>query len=284
MRKSTIYLFFLGIAMIVAMTCAGVVVLAQNANSSTTMSNSNTNTRRTGRRRGTRRPANTNTGDQASDATMNSNANMSGNANMGTGRRRGRRRPANTNTGDQASDATMNSNANMSGNANMGAGRRRGRRRAAAATEMSEAASKRTGRCDPSQQEQTDLSGTYTGKAKHGDEAPVDSTLTITGNTFTMTSGSESHSGSLAAVTTCGYTAVTIMIGDRTPPPPGPNPPPPLQTMSLRAKKVGDKLWLTSVPGEKMSVSFTPTGGPMKPKPRRHRSTKKTETAPPTTP
>jgi hypothetical protein len=49
----------------------------------------------------------------------------------------------------------------------------------------------------------------------------------------------------------------------------------------MRAKKMGDKLWLMSVPGEKMSVSFTPTGGAMKPKPRKHRSTtKKTEAAP----
>jgi len=140
---------------------------------------------------------------------------------------------------------------------------------------------KKTGRCDPTQQEQTDLSGTYTGKAKHGAEPAVDATLTITGNNFTMTAGPETHSGRMTAVTTCGYTAVTMMMGDLTPPTPSPNPPAALPAMSLRAKKMGDKLWLMSVPGEKMSVSFTPNGGSMKPKPRKHRSTtKKTEAAP----
>jgi len=139
---------------------------------------------------------------------------------------------------------------------------------------------KKTGRCDPTQQEQTDLSGTYTGKAKHGTEAPVDATLTITGNNFTMTAGPETHSGRMTAVTTCGYTAVTVMMGDLTPPTPSPNPPAALPAMSMRAKKVGGKLWLTTVPGEKMQASFTPTGGSMKPKPRKHRSTKKTEAAP----
>jgi hypothetical protein len=143
------------------------------------------------------------------------------------------------------------------------------------------AAPKKTGRCDPTQQEQTDLSGTYTGKAKHGTEAAVDATLTITGTNFTMTAGPETHNGRMTAVTTCGYTAVTMMMGDLTPPTPSPNPPPALPAISMRAKKMGDKLWLMSVPGEKMSVSFTPTGGAMKPKPRKHRSTtKKTEAAP----
>ena len=241
MRKSTIYLFFLGIAMIGAMACADLVVSAQNSNSSTTMAPSNSNKpRRTGRRGSTKKPANTNSADQG----MTDNTNMSANTNTGSGRRRGRRRSS-ASTGDMASTAP-----------------------------------KKTGRCDPTQQEQTDLSGTYTGKAKHGTEPAQDATLTITGNNFTMTSGSETHNGRVTAVTTCGYIAVTMMMGDLTPPTPSPNPPPALPAMSLRAKKVGDKLWLTSVPGDKMSVSFTPTGGSMKPKPRKHRSTKKTETAP----
>ena len=143
-----------------------------------------------------------------------------------------------------------------------------------------------SGRCDPSQQEQTDLSGTYTGKADHGNgQPPQDATLTITGNNFSMTSGSETHNGRITAVKTCGYIGVTMMMGDLTPPTPSPNPPAALPAVSLRAKKVGDKLWLTSVPGEAMQVSFTPTGGgSAKAKPRKHRTTKKTETAtPPTT-
>src|SRR5204863_3440954 len=118
---------------------------------------------------------------------------------------------------------------------------------------------KRTGRCDPTQQEQTDLSGTYTGKVKHGDEPVMDATLTVTGNNFTMTSGSDTHSGRIAAVTTCGYTAVTVMMGD----PMTANPP---MTASLRAKKVGDKLALTSVPAEPRKMSFTTGGSMMKAK------------------
>ncbi len=141
---------------------------------------------------------------------------------------------------------------------------------------------KTSGRCDPAMQEQTDLSGTYTGKADHGNGQPAqDATLTITGNNFSMTSGSETHTGRITAVKTCGYIGVTMMMGDLTPPAPSPNPPAALPAVSLRAKKVGDKLWLTSVPGEKMKVSFTPTGA-MKGKPRKKRtSTKKTEPPPP---
>jgi len=140
-----------------------------------------------------------------------------------------------------------------------------------------------SGRCDPTQQEQTDLSGTYTGKANHGNgEPPQDTTLTITGNNFTMTSGSETHSGRITAVKTCGYIGATMMMGDLTPPTPSPNPPAALPAVSLTAKKVGDKLWLKSVPGEKMQVSFTPTGGGGMKKMRKHRkTTKKTDTAAP---
>lgn len=141
-----------------------------------------------------------------------------------------------------------------------------------------------TGRCDPAKQEQADLSGTYTGKARHGNEPAVDATLTITGNNFSMTSGSETHTGRITAVTTCGYTGVTMMMGDLTPPMPGPNPPPALPAMSLRAKKVGNSLTLTSVPGEPKSVWFSTSGSGAKAKPRKHKAKAKTTgtaTAPP---
>jgi len=215
-RRSTIYLFVLGIALVVA-SAPGFVGWAQNSNSSTTMATGNENKPKPSRRG-----------------------------------RRGTRKPAAT-TADMTTEAS--------------------------ASEPAMPAKPRYGRCDPSQQEQTDLSGTYAGKVKHNDEAPMDATLTITGNNFTMTTGSDTHSGRITAVTTCGYTAVTVMMGDLTPPAPGPNPPAAHPAMSLRAKKVGDSLTLTSVPGEPQKVWFS-TGGAMKPKPRRHR-TKKAE-APPT--
>jgi hypothetical protein len=118
----------------------------------------------------------------------------------------------------------------------------------------------RKGRCDPNEQEQTDLSGTYTGKMKMGDEPAMDATLTITGNNFSMTSGSNTHSGRIVAVTTCGYTAVTVM-------PEGAG-----HAHSLRAKRMGSGLTLTSVPGEPEKMMFT-TGGGM-PRPRKHTSKK----------
>jgi hypothetical protein len=128
------------------------------------------------------------------------------------------------------------------------------------------------GRCDNTKQEQTDLSGTYTGKLRHGDGPAVDATLTVTGNKFTGTMGSETPSGRITAVTTCGYTAVTMMM-DGAP-----------AAMSLRAKKVGDNLTLTSVPGEPQMVTFT-TGGAMKtmPRVRKHRAKAKTTTGAATT-
>jgi hypothetical protein len=140
-----------------------------------------------------------------------------------------------------------------------------------------------TGKCDPMKQEQADLSGTYTGKIKHGDEAAMDATLTITGNNFTMTSGSDTKSGRVTAVTTCGYTGATFMMGDLTPPAPGPNPPAALPAMSLRAKKVGNNLTLMSVPGEPQKVSFTTGGGMMKKKVRKHKAKAKTTAATTTT-
>ena len=212
MRKSTIYLYVLGLAVVVitSLASAGLVVSAQNSNTSTTMAPTNTAETKPTRRRGRGRTKKTM---PAADATT----------------------PADT------SMAAM------------------------------PAAQKKSGRCDPTQQEQTDLSGTYTGKIKHGSEAAMDATLTISGNNVSMTSGADTHTGRITAVTTCGYTAVTVMMGDLTPPPPGPNPPPPHKAMSLRAKKVGDSLTLTSVPGEPEMVSFT-TGGAMKATTRKHRT------------
>lgn len=131
------------------------------------------------------------------------------------------------------------------------------------------AAPQRTGRCDPNKHEPADLSGTYTGKLQHGDEVR-DATLTISGNSLTMTSGSETHTGRITAVTTCGYTAVTIMHGDGGTSAPGTTSPP-NKVISLRAKKVGDSLTLMSVPGEPDKVMFTSGGGAGRPRRQRPR-------------
>ena len=140
----------------------------------------------------------------------------------------------------------------------------------AAAESMPAAPARKGGRCDPNQQEQTDLSGTYTGKMKMGDEAAMDATLTITGNNFTMESGGNTHSGRIVAVTTCGYTAVAAMPEGAT------------HAHSLRAKKVGNGLTLMSVPGEPDKMMFT-TGGGMR-RPRKHTTKKTAAPAATTTP
>jgi len=132
---------------------------------------------------------------------------------------------------------------------------------------MPAAAPKMTGRCDPNQQEQTDLSGTYTGKLKHGNDPVADATLTVTGNQFSGTMGGQTINGRIVAVTTCGYTAVTIMHEGQT------------RAMSLRAKKMGNGLTLTSVPGEPEQIMFTTGGGMMRP--RKHRPMSKKPLAPP---
>ncbi|MGQ0762223.1 MAG: hypothetical protein ACT4OT_09465 [Acidobacteriota bacterium] len=138
-----------------------------------------------------------------------------------------------------------------------------------ALTDTTAATPPRTGRCDPNKQEPADLSGTYTGKIRHGDNVR-DATLTISGNSLTMTSGSDTQTGRITAVTTCGYTAVTIMHGDGGTSEPGKTSPP-NKVMSLRAKKVGNSLTLMSVPGEPEKVMFTSGGGAGRPRRQRPR-------------
>src|SRR5438045_3070761 len=179
--------------------------------------------------------------------------------------------------GMAVSAQNSNSSVTMSNNNTAKPKPRRGRRgrapKAAADTTadttatMPAAAPKRTGRCDPMQQEQTDLSGTYTGKLKHGNDPVADATLTITGNQFSGTMGGQTINGRIVAVTTCGYTAVTIMHEGQA------------RAMSLRAKRMGNGLPLTSVAGEPEQIMFTTGGGMMRP--RKHRPTSKKPLAPP---
>jgi hypothetical protein len=193
-RKSTIYLFVLGFAVVIvtALASAGLVVSAQNTNSSTTMANTN------------------------------------------SGKTHKPRKPKTKSTW--------------------------------------------TGRCDPTKQEQTDLSGDYTGKVNYPDASLTgDATLNIAGNDFTLTAGATTQKGRITAVTTCGYTGATMMFGDLTPPTPSRNPPPALPAVSLRVRKAGTRVTLTSVPGEKRTFSFG-TAGTGKPKPRKHKSKSKTTT------
>jgi hypothetical protein len=225
-RKSTIYLFVLGFAVVVmtALATAGLVVSAQNSNSSMTMKNTNSGTMKRKPRKPKSKPK-----AAASDTS------------------------ADTSSMPQATPTPTR---------------------------------KRTGRCDPTQQEQTDLSGDYTGNVNYPDASLMgDATLNIAGNDFTLTAGATTQKGRVTAVTTCGYTGATMMFGDLTPPTPSRNPPPALPAVSLRVRKMGNRVTLMTVPGEKRSFSFG-TAGTGK-SPRKHKSKGKAKTnatAPATTP
>ena len=190
----------------------------------------------------------------------------------------------NSNSSTMMQENTMMQQNNNTSNTNMKRGgrrRRRGRRRSGSNMGMSNSNSAcgpmqdntsmgnatgsmnttpvPTGRCDPNAQEQTDLSGTYTGTANYAEGGlSGETTLTITGNKFTMTSGSATQEGRVVAVTTCNYTAVTMMFGqEQTTAATGPQPAP-LPAVSLRARKVGSGLSLESVGGGSRQFSFSP--------------------------
>lgn len=132
--------------------------------------------------------------------------------------------------------------------------------------------------------EQTDLSGTYTGTINFPDGGMSgEATLTIQGNTFTLTSGGTTKTGRITAVTTRGYTAVTMQFdGQAT----GGQQAPPAMIISLRARRNGDQLTLTSVSGETRQFSFVSGGTAQarRGRGRRGRAAKPAESATPATP
>ncbi len=114
-------------------------------------------------------------------------------------------------------------------------------------------------RCDRKQGEQTDLTGTYTGRLGYiGAGASIDATLAITGNDFILTSQAEKQSGRITAVTTCGYTAVTMMF-DKTTTATGASKMP--SAVSLQAVRAGDAVKLVPVRGEKPFFVFRTSDG-----------------------
>jgi hypothetical protein len=105
-----------------------------------------------------------------------------------------------------------------------------------------------------------DLSGTYTGTVNYPDGSlSGPATLMITGNDFTLTpDGGTAISGHVSAVKTRGYTGVAMQLGAYSPSGTGQGTPP--VSVSLRMKKKGNGLWLTSVPEAAHQFSFM-TGG-----------------------
>jgi hypothetical protein len=155
---------------------------------------------------------------------------------------------------NSSTTATQNSNTGQTPS-----GRRRRQKRPAAAS-TAETPATSTGESTSmaaSTTEQTDLSGTYTGTFDCSDAGVSgETTLTVTGNQFTLTDG---KSGRIVASTTRGYTAVAMQFGElATTPTAQPGTPPVI--VSMRAKKSGDRLTLTTVPGATHVCSFTPSG------------------------
>jgi hypothetical protein len=236
----------------VALVCADLIVSAQNSNQSdeTTrggmMTSQNTNMSSTGghKRRGRRRRSKGSNANTTGDMT----GDTSGNANM---------------AGDTSTTTADTQNTNMGGemgNANMtgatGGRHRRGRRRgrAAAAASDTSGAMQTTTTDSADGGVQTDLGGqSYTGTASYPDGG-VNGTATLefqSGNQFSLTpEGGTAVSGRYSAVTTRGYTGVTMMFTGT-----------PATIVSVRLKKMGNGVTVMSVPGENHQFSFKSSGG-----------------------
>ena len=107
-----------------------------------------------------------------------------------------------------------------------------------------------------------DLSGTFTGNVRMSGGHEMGSTaatLTISGNTFTLATadGSMTHSGTIRAVNSSGYIGAALRFSDITDPAANNVP----LSASVRARRSGDRLTLTPVPGERNRLWFAAGGG-----------------------
>ena len=98
---------------------------------------------------------------------------------------------------------------------------------------------------------QVDLSGTYAGTFNCEAAGLVgDTTLTINGNEFTTADG---KTGRIVASKTAGYTAVALQVNNSANATAAPT------IVSVRAKKIGNKLILSPVAGSMQKCSFAPS-------------------------
>jgi len=163
----------------------------------------------------------------------------------------------NPNSQNTNSSTTMMENTNKA-KPSRARGRRHRRRAAAAAAETATTPTEESTETTAGPTEQTDLSGTYSGTFDCSDAGVSgETTLTVTGNQFTLADG---KSGRIVAATTRGYTGATMQFGEFTIPAPGQAAGASPVIVSMRAKKSGDRLTLTPIAGEKHVCSFTPAG------------------------
>jgi hypothetical protein len=201
---------------------------------------------------------NTNSGSMAGDSMMQQNMNT-GSMSPNRGRRRvrrqarrARRRARRNNMNANMSDANANmsdANANMSdmsGNANMSGD-----------TSMPQDTNMNANMSGGGQSgsmagmgtfgDVADLSGTYTGTINYAEGGMSgEATLTLTGNTFTITAGSATQSGTLSARSWPGYTALSMRFGETLP----------ATIISTRAWHRGNSLRIQSVRGESRAFTF----------------------------
>jgi hypothetical protein len=107
-----------------------------------------------------------------------------------------------------------------------------------------------------------DLSGTFTGNVRMSgahEMASTPATLTITGNSFTLATadGVMNHSGTVRAVNSSGYIGAAFRFSDITDAASNNIP----LSASVRARRSGDRLTLTPVPGERNRLWFNAGGG-----------------------
>jgi hypothetical protein len=191
---------------------------------------------------------NSNSGTSGDSMMMQQNTNT-GMMSARRGRRRARRQPRRTrrrarrNANAGAMDANANMSGDMSGNTNM-SGDTSGMQDA----NMSGGGSQ-GGSMDGMGTfgDVADLSGTYTGTINYAEGGMTgEGTLTITSNTFTITSGAATASGTLSARSWPGYTALSMRFGESLP----------ATIISTRAWHRGRTLRIQSVRGESRAFTF----------------------------
>jgi len=242
----------------IALVGADLFVSAQNTNSSTTMQNDNTsmqdntmsgtnmNRSSRGRRRRGRRRSSSNMGmsnantasEPMQDNTSMDNTNMEGSM------------QENANTAGAASNTSM-----------MGGGRRRrGRRRSnmGAIPAGSTSTTLQNNEMEQTVGKQDDFTGqSYTGTVNYA-EGSLSGPATLefmADNKFSLTpEGGQAMTGRYTAVTTRGYTGVTMMLGEAS------SPTTAATIVSVRLKKMGNGVQIMSVPGETRQFSFMSAG------------------------